>query len=125
MRIADTSFLVEAILRNAQLLADEALVTPDLTLYETANALWRHETLISDLKDGSRYLDLLEDLMEAGTITVIRPDRALIKDAYDLSIRYRVPVYDMIFVALSLRLEMELRTFDKDQMNVYNSEKRI
>lgn len=124
MNVADTSYLVEAILRDAELLGGEPLVTPDLALYEIVNVIWKHETLIRDIRDAARYIDALESLIQAQTITLVKPDNKLIRDAYSLSVRHGTPFYDTVFVALALRLQAELRTFDKGQMRIHRAEKR-
>jgi predicted nucleic acid-binding protein len=123
MIVADTSYIVEAILRDASLLENETIITPDLALYETVNTIWKHEILIGDLKDASRRIDLLLELISTGTIQMVRPDEKLVKDTYAFSTKHRVPVYDAIFVALALRLGLELRTFDNRQIDVLSREK--
>ena len=124
MRVADTSYMVEAILRDAELLRGESLVVPDLALYETVNVIWKHETLLRDIGDGTRYLDSLEALIETRVVTLVKPDGRLVRDAYSLSIRHGVPLYDTVYVALALRLEVDLRTFDEEQMRIYVQEKQ-
>jgi predicted nucleic acid-binding protein len=41
MKVADSSFLIEALLRDASLLENENFIAPDLALYEVVNTLWR------------------------------------------------------------------------------------
>jgi len=123
MIVADTSFIVEAVLRDARLLEGETVITPDLALYETVNTLWKHETLIRDLKDSSLRVALLMELVSAGPVRLVRPDEKLLKDTYALSVKHRVPIYDTVFVALALELGLELRTFDSRQVNVLSEER--
>jgi len=123
MIVADTSYIVEAILRDASLLEAETIITPDLTLYETVNTLWKHGTLIGDLKDPSLHVDLLLELISAGAIQLVRPDEKLLKDTYALSAKHKVPVYDMVFVALALELSVELKTFDGKQADILSKER--
>jgi predicted nucleic acid-binding protein len=124
MNVADTSYLAEAILRNAEMLEDELLAAPDLALYETVNVIWKHETLIRDIRDAAKYIDSLETLIQTQRITLVKPDGRLIRDAYSLSVRYRAPFYDTVFVALSIRLQTELKTLDNKQMSIYREEKQ-
>lgn len=121
--MADTSYIVEAILRDASLLEAETIITPDLTLYETVNTLWKHGTLIGDLKDPSLHVDLLLELISAGAIQLVRPDEKLLKETYALSAKHKVPVYDMVFVALALELSVELKTFDSKQADILSKER--
>jgi len=123
MIVADTSFIVEAILRDARLLENETLITPDLTLYETVNIIWKHETLTGDLKDSSHRIDLLQELVSATVIELVRPDERLLKDTYALSTKHKVPVYDTVFVALALELGVELKTFDSRQASIMSKER--
>jgi predicted nucleic acid-binding protein len=122
MIVADTSYLVEAILRNSELFKEETLIAPDLAYYEVLNVIWKHETSIQDLPDAAAYLSIMEELISSDTIRLVRPDGRLVRDAYDLSIRYGTPIYDTVFVALALRLELELRTFDKAQARILSEE---
>jgi predicted nucleic acid-binding protein len=124
MNVTDTSYLAEAILRNAELLEEELLVAPDLALYETVNVIWKHETLIRDIRDAAKYIDALETLIRTQRITLVKPDGRLIRDAYRLSIRHKTPFYDTVFIALALRLQTELKTLDKKQMSIYSIEKQ-
>ncbi len=63
MIVADTSYIVEAILHDSALLDDEPIVAPDLALYETMNAIWKHETLILVLENASMYIDVFLKLI--------------------------------------------------------------
>ena len=123
MIVADTSFIVEAILRDASLLEGETIITPDLTVYETVNTLWKHETLIGDLKDSFLRVTLLLELISAGAIQLVRPDEKLMRDTYALSAKHRLPIDDMVFVALALELGLELKTFDNEQANILSGER--
>ena len=125
MKIADSSYIIEGILRDATLLENETLVSPDLVLYEVANTLWKHETLIGDLRDSQQRIELLLDLVSNERVQLVRPDRKLLNETYALSLKHRLPIYDSIFVALALQLKIELATFDSKQSNVLRQEKQI
>ena len=124
MKIADSSYLTEGILRDARLLENEVLVSPDLALYEVVNTLWKHEALIGDLDDAQQRIELLSGLVSARRVQLVRPDRKLLDQAYALSIKHRLPIYDSIFVALALELKIELATFDAKQSKILTDEKR-
>lgn len=124
MIVADTSYLVEAILRNAELLREETFIAPDLALYEIVNVIWKHETLIQDLKDSEKYLNIVEELISTEAIRLVRPDDKLIQQAYDLSLRYKAPFYDTVFIGLAIRLKLELKTFDKAQIKILSEERK-
>jgi len=124
LKIADSSYLTEGILRDARLLENEVLVSPDLALYEVVNTLWKHEALIGDLDDAQQRIELLSGLVSARRVQLVRPDRKLLDQAYALSIKHRLPIYDSIFVALALELKIGLATFDAKQSKILTDEKR-
>lgn len=122
MTVADTSYLVEAILRDASLLEDQTFIAPDLALYEVVNVIWKHETIIRDLKDAPSLVAAFLALISAETIQLLRPDEKLLKHSYSLSVKHGVTVYDSIFIALALELGSELKTFDDRQHNIFLKE---
>ena len=124
MKVADTSYLIEGILRDATLLENETLVSPDLALYEVVNALWKHEKLLHDLKDAQERIDLLSELVLNGRVQLVRPDGKLLKETYALSGKYSLAIYDSVFIALALQLKMELATFDSKQSKVLGEVRR-
>lgn len=124
MKVADTSYLVEGILRDASIFENETFVAPDIALYEVANTIWKHETLIGDLKDSSIRLNMFAELVSNQTIELVMPDKKLLDQTFQLSIRHRTPVYDTVFVALALRLGLELKTFDEKQSLTLLKERR-
>jgi predicted nucleic acid-binding protein len=124
MIVADSSYLVEGILRKARLVENETMVAPDLALYEVVNTLWKHETMIGDLDDSSSHIDLVLELVSTGAILLVRPDKKLLNQTYYLSVKYRTSVYDTVFVALALQLGLELKTYDEKQAKMFSKEKR-
>jgi len=124
LKVADTSYLIEGILRDATLLENETLVSPDLALYEVVNALWKHEKLLHDLKDAQERIDLLSELVLNGRVQLVRPDGKLLKETYALSGKYSLAIYDSVFIALALQLKMELATFDSKQSKVLGEVRR-
>ena len=124
MIVTDSSYIVEGILRDASLLENELIIAPDLALYEIMNTLWKHEVLIRDLENSSTHIKLLLELVSIKTVQLVRPDEKLIDDAYRLSVKHKVPVYDTIFIALALQLGLELKSFDERQIEMLLEEKR-
>jgi predicted nucleic acid-binding protein len=123
MTVADSSYLVEAILRNASLLEDDTFIAPDLALYEIPNTMWKHQILFADLKEPSPFFDLFFQLLESETIQLVRPDARLLKHAYALSVKHRSSLYDTVFISLALDLGLELKTFDDNQKRILSEEK--
>ena len=122
MKVADSSYIVEGLLRRKELLEQDTLITVDLALCEAVNAVWKHQFLIKDVVDGIPYVSILYGLVESGRILVIRPGEELMKRGYSLAARSRRPIYDAIFIALALELTSELATFDKRQADLLQKE---
>ncbi len=78
-----------------------------------ANSIWKHQTLLRDIKDGLPYLALFLALVDSGAITLVRPWSELVRKSYSLASEQRIPFYDAIFIALSLELGLALKTFDQ------------
>lgn len=122
MKVADSSYIVEGLLRRKELLEEDILITVDFALYEAVNAVWRHQFLIGDLGDGVPYISVLYGLVESGRIRVIRPGEDLMKYGYSLAAKNHRSIYDAIFVALALELTSDLATFDKRQAELLQQE---
>ena len=121
MIVADTSYLVEGLLRDASLLQEDTL-SPELALYEVANTVWKHEFILRDLKNSWRYLEVFLQLVSEGKVLLVTPDKEILQEAHELSGRYRTSVYDTVFVALALDLGLELKTFDNAQTRIFSKE---
>ena len=122
MRVADSSFIVEGLLKRKELFEEDFLITVDLAVYEVVNAIWKHQFLLKDLNDGLAYISILYGLIEAGRIRVVRPAAELMQRGYSLAGKNRRSIYDTIFVALALELASELATFDKHQAELLGRE---
>ncbi|MDA4123209.1 MAG: type II toxin-antitoxin system VapC family toxin [Thaumarchaeota archaeon] len=122
MKVADSSYIVEGLLRRKELLEQDTLITVDLALHEAVNAVWKHQFLLKDVADGTPYASILYGLVESGRILVIRPGEELMKRGYSLAAKSRRPIYDAIFIALALELTSELATFDKRQAELLQKE---
>jgi predicted nucleic acid-binding protein len=85
MKVAESSYLIEGILRDASLLENETFVSPDLALYEVMNTLWKHESLIKDVKNSWARFGLFLELIAADAVRLVRPDKKLLEEAYSLS----------------------------------------
>lgn len=88
MRVADSSFIVEALLKRKELF-EEDLVTIDLAVYESVNSIWKHQFLIKDLNDGLPYVSVLYGFIESGRIRVIHPGEELMGRGYSLAAKNR------------------------------------
>jgi predicted nucleic acid-binding protein len=118
MKVADSSFIVEGLLKRKELLEEDSLLTLGLAVYEVSNAVWKHQCLLGDLDDGLPYTSVFFGLIESGKIRILQPPKELMEKAYSLAVENRRPVYNMMFVALSQQLNLELATFDQSQADL-------
>lgn len=118
MIVADSSYIVEGLLREASLLEVDSIIAPDLALYEVVNTLWKHESRVKDIRDASLFLAPFFELIKSEKIQMIRPDEELLRETYQLAVEEKITVYDAIYIALSIDLGLELRTFDRIQSRV-------
>jgi predicted nucleic acid-binding protein len=122
--VADTSYIVEGLLSNKELLSRDQIIAPELIIYETTNTIWRHENLLKSIQNGESYLSLLFGLIDSGKITIISSDENLTQDAYSAAKRNGITPYDAIFICLALKLGTVLKTLDKKQKEIYEKEKK-
>ncbi len=122
MIVADSSFIVEGLLKKKSLLEEDQIIIPELALYEATNSIWKHEHVLKDLKDGLAYLSILYELIDAGTILVLSPNQQTMQKTYMIASYHRVSVYDSVFVSLALELGLVLKTYDENQMRIMKSE---
>jgi len=115
LKVADSSYIVEGLLKKKELLEEDFLITLDLAVYETINSIWKHQYLLKDLDDGLAYVSIFYGLMESGRIRTVNPGKELMGKAYSLAARSRCPIYDAIFAVLALELGLGLATFDRRQ----------
>ncbi|HYB03413.1 MAG TPA: type II toxin-antitoxin system VapC family toxin [Nitrososphaerales archaeon] len=126
MIVADSTYIVEGLVEERELFKqDEDILTLDLAIYEVMNAVWKRRFLLKDLDDGQAYLSFFFEAIESDIFRIVQPDPHLIQRTYDLSAKYKKLVYDSAFVALALEVGAELKTFDKGQKRIYDSERKI
>jgi predicted nucleic acid-binding protein len=124
MIVADSSYIVEGLLRNVSILESETIVAPDLALYEVVNTLWKHECKLRDIPHAGPYLESFIELLASRTIQLLHPDGSLIKKAYNLASEEGIPFYDAIFIALAIDIRLELKTYDETQRRIIVQRKR-
>lgn len=123
MIVADSSFLVHGLLRDAKLLASDHIITPDLALHEVANSIWKHEYILKDLKNGMDFITNMTDLIDSGAIILVTPNRKLVEKAYDIAARYKTSFYNCVFIALAIETGSGLKTMDDKQEKILKAEK--
>lgn len=89
-------------------------------LYEVVNTLWKQQFLLKRVKDGAGYISVLFDLVDSGSIVLVRPDPPLMNRAYEIAGKERITLYDAVFLALALETDLELKSLDKNMINAFD-----
>jgi predicted nucleic acid-binding protein len=119
--VADSSYIIEGLLKDKSLLEGYTLFAPDYGLYEVLNAVWKHEVLLKKVADSSTILAIFFDLVSSERIRFIALEEETIRSAYALAVKTRTPVYDAVFIALAKLLDIELKTFDMRQAEIFKA----
>jgi predicted nucleic acid-binding protein len=106
-------FFPEAITEKAiDAAADHDCITVDLAFAEVANAAWKR--VVHAGNDPVAVKTFLDNCTAFITETCdVIPARDLITPAWDLACRYRITIYDALFVAASARCDATLVTADE------------
>lgn len=123
MIVADSSYVVEGVLTDESLLRREAILVPDLAIYETISAIWKHQIILGRLSDGRGYISVLFELIRANKLLAVGPDEEILSMAYDISLRHHSHPYDAVFVAMAVITGLELKTFDTKQRKEFEQER--
>ncbi len=121
--MADSSFLIESLLAAGDEFEDEIMVAPDLAIHEVANALYVQQYVLNVIKDGLAYVDKFYEAVDARVLEVVTSSKALVGEAFEIASRNAGTTYDCLFVALALKMDLELRTIDKKQARIFESER--
>lgn len=120
--VADSSYIIEGLLKKSSLFYGRVFYVPDYGLYEVLNAIWKHQVLLKRIKESDTILSLFFDLIAAERIRFVALAEETIRSAYALAIRTRTTVYDAAFVALARELGAEFETFDEKQAKLFEEE---
>ncbi|HKW04746.1 MAG TPA: type II toxin-antitoxin system VapC family toxin, partial [Nitrososphaerales archaeon] len=74
-----------------------------------------------DLKGGLNYISLLLKMVYSGLIVLIRPDANLMRRAYDIAGKKRIPIYDASFLALARETGLNLKSLDQKTTKIFKS----
>lgn len=98
-------------LRESYLEGNVNMASPDLVIYEIANALRYSKSLSeTDVKNS------ISSLMSMG-ISIIVPTRKVIESAIDIAYQSDITIYDAYFAALAQELNFKLVTADEKLHN--------
>jgi predicted nucleic acid-binding protein len=95
---------------------DLGAVSLDLAKVEAVNAVWKHCSLLKDLRPAaaSRLVEGIEGL----NYEFRRLDPPMLADAFQIAQKHRVTVYDSVFIELLRRVKGILVTADGRQAAV-------
>lgn len=122
--VADSSYIVEGLLKDKSLLEGYYIFSPDYGLYEVLNAVWKHQVLLKKITDTETIIAAFFDLISAQRIRYVALEEATIKSAYALAVKTRSSLYDIIFISLANELDVELKTLDKRQKEIFNKNQK-
>jgi len=90
-----------------------SLLTLDLAIVETANALWKHTFLLKRIPEPTsrKLAKNINPLIE--NTSKVYPSKNLIEDALQIAFRYGITVYDALYLALAFSMNCPLITLDK------------
>lgn len=123
MIVIDASSLAKYLLREEGWEAiEEYLIkspyTVDHIFKEVANAIWKHTILYSRLSRETGlmlYSQLKRLIFEK--ILIVESQEKYVDKAVEISMQYRIPVYDSLYIAQALKLG-ELVTSDEKQARI-------
>lgn len=91
-------------------------------MYEVANSIWKHQFILKDIEDGASFLSIFYELIESGGINIIRYTKRMLIEAYALSEKHKLAVYEATFLYLALETGMQLKTLDARLLRIFSSE---
>ncbi|MFZ8855691.1 MAG: type II toxin-antitoxin system VapC family toxin [Candidatus Nanopusillus sp.] len=124
MRVIDSSSLVKFFSKEegwekvAQIIS-EGVITLDLSIKEVANALWK-KILKGDLNEDIA-IKILYDLLKREAMIIVNQDEYLI-EAFKITNRNKITIYDSLFIALAKSKNLELVTSDIKQYEIAKNE---
>lgn len=110
--VVDTSVALKWVVDEAgadlaRLWVGEPLIAPDLLSIELANALWKKVR-----KNEISREHAVSGLAAAPAAVALFPSLRLLAPAFSLALELEHPVYDCVFLALAVMLDIDLVTAD-------------
>jgi len=119
MNVIDASIIASYLVRDQLYNYAEELLTsldqvivPELIGLEVANVIWKHIYLFKRIspKDGANLISALDELLNTFEIV---PNKVLIHGSFEISLELGIPVYDSLYIYLSVSRDAKLYTFDE------------
>ncbi|MFZ8848623.1 MAG: type II toxin-antitoxin system VapC family toxin [Thermoproteota archaeon] len=124
--VIDASALVKFILKEEDWnkVADflkAGTISVDLVIKETVNAIWKRVMRKEiSLEEAESMFEAMKEILNKAVI--IENEMDYIDEAFEISIRRNVTVYDSLYIALAKKKKLELLTADEIQAQVASLE---
>ena len=120
MRVIDSSALIKYFSRekgweDVRRYMLEGVLTIDLAIKETLNALWRK--IIKEEIMYETVVKLIKDLTKNRPFPLESQEQYL-TDAFEIAVNNHITIYDALFIAVAKRRNLELITSDKKQADI-------
>ena len=126
MIVIDASILVKFILKEEgwNKIADflkAGTISVDLVIKETVNAIWKRVMRKEiSLEEAKSMFEAVKEILNKAVI--IENEMDYIDEAFEISIRRNITVYDSLYIALAKKKKLELLTADEIQAQVASLE---
>ncbi len=125
MIILDASFLVKLVLEEKNstvaeklfrkwIRDNEDIVTIDITLSESFNALWKHYYLVKDI-DLETLKEASGDLLNLWEKLIVIDTSRIVNEALDIAVEQGITIYDSLYIALAQYYRGGIASFDRIQ----------
>jgi len=124
--VIDTSVLVKFILKEEgwNKIADflkAGTISVDLVIKETVNAIWKRVMRKEiSLEEAKSMFEAVKEILNKAVI--IENEMDYIDEAFEISIRRNITVYDSLYITLAKKKKLELLTADEMQAQVASLE---
>jgi predicted nucleic acid-binding protein len=96
-------------------------ISVDLVIKETVNAIWKRVMRKEiSLEDAKRMFEAMKGILNKAVIIENEMDH--IDEAFKISIKQNITVYDSLYIALAKKKKLELLTADEMQAQVASLE---
>ena len=99
------------------------MVVPDIAVPEIMNAIFVQHHVLHVIEDGFPYLERLFRIIDSELIEVVECTKDLTLEAYQIASRNGGATYDCLFIALALRTNLQLKTLDRRQAEIMDTER--
>lgn len=89
------------------------LITLDLTYIEVANVLWKHVYILKRIRydEYKRLRDIVPMIIDK-CVSKVYSSKNYLSDALEFSIEHGIPIYDSLFIVVTIDHKGKLVTFD-------------